>query len=786
LHGGHESPAEAGPGGKVQHAQMSADGGRVVLLGGGGPGGDDCTVRDTATGRVLFAQPIDRQAGEPGVMPPALSGDGKRVAVGTASGGVKVFAVDTGAELGAVPAVADLGETVAAIVLDRTGERVAFGMQSDGRTRIKVCRADTGATERTLTLPGREGWFLAQLGFTPDGKYLVVSQASINELDNGSSVTLLDLSTGKPRRTVGPFPGSGPGGGFALSANGSWLAFPTGRNTVGVAQVPQIDRFGTASGTPDWPTLALSGDGRFLAAASWGGLITLHHLADGAIRPLPLRGNEAAVTALAFRGERVVSGAADGTLRQWDVLRPEFARLPGTSALLGGPVEAPAFDRAGARLANVVSERQRFGFLDQRVAYVWDTATGASRFRLELGVTARVGTTFSGVPGHIALSPDGGRLALLVNRPPEIDAVKAAAATLPGLGRIGGRPAVPRVLLEAGMRAIAPSSEGVRLFDVNTRTELATLPAPKDVRTFAFSPDGSSLLIAGDGWRTYDTRSGKLLASGESGPRPVTRAAFHPEGRWLAVAQSAGPAGAAKPDAPPPTLTLHDPSGEAAAVALDTGAGAGESFNQIAFDPTGNLLAVTREARAGAKWTTHVDAWRVGADGRAERAWSVELGGARDPGAGTPTPLAFSADGRLVAAAALTHWDRRDVRVWDAATGEVRHVLPALSGGVRFVGFTPDARRLLVAGHPEGTGADRVAELRVWDLTTGQELLEAPVGNLLAAFASEAAYHFDGERLRVAAWGDRGGELVTLDGSPLPVNQRTPPGAPPASDRPAR
>jgi cytochrome c len=66
--------------------------------------------------------------------------------------------------------------------------------------------------------------------------------------------------------------------------------------------------------------LAVSSDGRFLASASWDGLVGLWDVSTGQLLYM-MAGHESSVSDVAFSpdGELVFSASADGTIRNWDV-----------------------------------------------------------------------------------------------------------------------------------------------------------------------------------------------------------------------------------------------------------------------------------------------------------------------------------------------------------------------------------------------------------------------------------------------------------------------------------
>jgi WD40 repeat protein len=106
--------------------------------------------------------------------------------------------------------------------------------------------------------------------------------------------------------------------------------------------------------------------------------------------------------------------------------------------------------------------------------------------------------------------------------------------------------------------------------------------------------------------------------------------------------------------------------------------------------------------------------------------------------------VAFSRDGRKLATVAGP-----EVAVWNLDERGPPLLLSGLEGGPSLLAFSPDGRRLVA-----GEAGQR---LRVWDLTTGRELLALP-----CPFPAQAL-RFVGDRLVVVSGDNR---LWVLDGTP--------------------
>ena len=140
-------------------------------------------------------------------------------------------------------------------------------------------------------------------------------------------------------------------------------------------------------------------------------------------------------------------------------------------------------------------------------------------------------------------------------------------------------------------------------------------------------------------------------------------------------------------------------------------------------------------AMIAAGWLPNFAVVVTGATVEAVRILECGLEGERCPA--VVSGVAMSADGQTIAAAGDDH----TVRIWDAATGQLRLRLAGHSDWVRTVALSPDGQTL-------ATGAnDRTIGL--WNASTGERLFASPeLSNVVAAIS----FHPNGQQLAVVGF----------------------------------
>jgi WD40 repeat protein len=246
------------------------------------------------------------------------------------------------------------------------------------------------------------------LAVSPDGRLVAAGQAD--------ELTLFDIDLGvSVARLTDPRLPTAAGLGRAGAAHAGLVqavAFSPDGSRIATGGFQTVKIWQRQPPRPDWRLagheavcLGVSPDRRLVAFGAADGRIRLADAETGALRGLTLAGHTAAVTGLVFvDGSRLVSAAADGTVRHWRVADgAERGRLD-----VGGPVTAVAW--LGDRLAIAVEQKIALWPLPDTVP----TAGGAAAPAAVLGDEQSRVTVLAAVPAsqQLVSATAAGRLRL--------------------------------------------------------------------------------------------------------------------------------------------------------------------------------------------------------------------------------------------------------------------------------------------------------------------------------------------------------------------------------------
>jgi WD40 repeat protein len=241
----------------------------------------------------------------------------------------------------------------------------------------------------------------------------------------------------------------------------------------------------------------------------------------------------------------------------------------------------------------------------------------------------------------------------------------------------------------------------IKLWDVASGKERASIECVGDVQTVAFSPSGN-LLASWDHQtvRLWDPNTCREL---QRIPSSIPCLAFSPNGNCLALA-----------DADKDTILLWDLSQRKEIRRLK---GPGRKVDCLDFGSDNSTLV------AG-YYDSSITLWNANT-GQACRSWTAQAGG--------PAGIALSRNGRLLAT--WSNW-YFDVKIWDMATAQLLQTLTGHTSSIDAAAFSPDSSIL-------ATGS-RDSSVTLWDARSGQRLWHyqwrrpvnsvafSPTGNLLA------------------------------------------------------
>jgi WD40 repeat protein/serine/threonine protein kinase len=549
-----------------------------------------------------------------------------------------------------------------------------------------------------LTLRGHQGGVMC-LAFSADGKRLVSGGVD-------REVKVWDVAT---RREVLSLEGHNVLGAYdvALSPDGCLIASShilvvkvweaaTGRE---ICSIPAKGSYG----------LAFTPDSQFLAVADWNRLMVFdpktrkEEYALGAVGD-PKKPWMHNIRSIAISPDgRWLASADSSYVRLWDLAkRKEAHTLHGHM----GEVTSVAFSSDSKSLVS--------GSKDATVK-IWDVALGQGRLSW---------TLHSKPVTRVAISPDGRRLASasedMTVKCFDIDTAKNQVTLRGHTSTIHGLAFDPL----GKTLATASFDKTIRLWDPSTTQEARILRTCGGTigPGVIVSPDGQYLANAHpDGSvKLWDALSGRERFQVPAGK--VTEMAFSPDGQCLAACNDKHMVKAWNVDTGEAIFGLKMP-GELAEMAVSCG---GQRLALLTRDGiwhvrdgrTGQeILARKSHGYAGLAFSPVDQRFAVRGPGKV----TIYDESARElvtlAGVKSSYTMVFSRDGRQLASADLSD---QSVKVWDTATGKGLQTLRRQRGiiyrdEVIGLAFSPDGKRL--------AAASRYENLRLWELTTGKEVL---------------------------------------------------------------
>jgi WD40 repeat protein len=618
---------------------------------------------------------------------------------------------------------------VSAAAMSSDGKLVAFAASG---LDLTISDAVTGKELRTLKTGYHKGELLA---FSPDGKMLAAATGKNDELN------LFDATTGRPLQK------------FKLAAENqlSSMAFATSGNALalggqsyghkGTVQVvepesgKQLAQFEVLQNYAI--RVSMAADGKL--AATWG-----HFIARGSekdpeasgtlqiwdiaaakeLRRLKLEQGSIAAAALAPNGKLVAAVNGGATVRIWDVeTGKEVCRLAGRRGLGtfvsfspdSKTVAVGTYDGfiqmwdtgTAKRLGTWQGPRLRFGAVvwpssgkalawgvDQQAIRIWEVATNKPLSPDE-GHTSRIAAlNFVAKGKKLQTTGADGKVCLwdtATTKQAQRFAVHKDDKTRPG-----SYDAAPVFALlatsEGGKHLIAapPDSNAARLWDLSARQGLCDFECNNDVQALALSADGKTAACAARDRvaRVWDVDTGKELCQVKIPDGEFRHLTFAPNGKALAMAWQY------------PDRTINKTMCEVWVVDIATGAKALEwkrpnyFTSALAFSHDGKVLAVA----SGEVAVIHLLAAGNG----------KELG-KLETGSSPFRAIAFSPDGRTLAAATQLFINRSEILLFELATKKLRWFFVDQPGTVDTLAYSPDARVLATAGGD--------TTVLLWDLT---------------------------------------------------------------------
>jgi WD40 repeat protein len=607
----------------------------------------------------------------------AFNRDSTLIATGSGLGGIlrdeekrhgiaRLFRADNRSQVWAV----DTDAPVYVVAFDPLGRFVAIG-SDDGTSRLL---ATTNGAEVTRMDFG--GHLVRTLTFSHDGRWLAAGsshgEARVLAIETGRSIAYrygdkVEVSA------------------LAFAPDDRLLAIALGDGTVHL-QVPtegggSRDTLNHDGGKVN--AIAFSTDGRLIATAGNDRTARIFDVEDQ--RQLFRMDHGEAVAAVAFSPDgRYLATGSDSTARLWSV--PD-GRVRAVLAH-GSRVNAVRFSADGRLLATAADHTARIFPIVDSLAEEARVTSGSAMRAVAFSADSRL-LAVGGDDGFVTVLPVAG----------SDPRVKIAA---------GGT--IAAIAFSHNADVLATAGEGgIRIARLRDNTEMASFPHDNLANSVAFSPDGrffagggldgTAELVTTGNWKTVrrfvlrpepppvpadvlsDRANGAAPAVVSSGPsEQVFAVAFSEDSRILAIGSSVLP---------------------------DSGL-----VHLVSLDTLKDLPSIRREDWVTALAFNHHDALLAVAGAKTVDVLETIGGRALAAHAQTSAPIAFSADGKLLAATGVGRVAANTVILYPIGSSK-RETRIILGGAIAAIALSPDVS-LLAAASADGT-------IRIIDVRTGVE-----------------------------------------------------------------